>query len=88
MEKDDHNEIIRALGRLEGKFDGLDAKVTEGFARINGRIEKHDQSIAAINSENDQKKGQSTLAKNIGGGVMGFVSALGVVIIDHLYFRR
>ena len=36
------------LELISEKIDLLDAKVTEGFRRINGRLDKHDDSLNTV----------------------------------------
>lgn len=84
MEKENHDEILRAIGRIEGRMEGLDTKMTEGFSRINGRLGKHDDAIAALISTEDQRKGKSEIT----GGVWGFITAASLIVFDHLIFRK
>jgi len=72
---ENHDEILRAIGRLEGAM-------TEGFKAIharqdvaNGKLIKHDEKIDELESYRDQLKGRVAV---IAGGV-GFVGSLVVV---------
>ena len=41
MEEQTHNEIMRALGHIEGGVEGI----IERLDKINGRLDKHDDKI-------------------------------------------
>lgn len=65
-----HNDIMRVLGNLEGKVDGIN----ERLDKVNGRLGKHDEAIATLTASDNYRKGQATLTAIIWSTV---VTAIG-----------
>ena len=60
-------DIIRGLGRVEGKVDGINKRLDT----MNGSISNHDTRINANETHIDKMTGKATVI----GGVMGFIGA-------------
>jgi len=69
MSDNAHNEIMRAIGNLEGKIDGINFRLDT----LNGRVGKHDDKINIIESNQQYRRGQIVIIGAIVGGVISFV---------------
>lgn len=65
-----HNEIMRAIGNLEGKIDGINQRLDVS----NGRLSKHDEKIQSLEISRGELKGGSKI-------FMMFVGAVGALIM-------
>lgn len=61
------DEIIRALGRIEGRLDGLE----KGQLRVEGKVDKLDERLQAVER-----------SASIYGGASGGVMAVGVALLQ------
>lgn len=72
MENNNHDEIMRSLGRLEA---GQDA-IIERLNKVNGRLDKHDEKISSLETfQTTVKVKTGVVASLVGGGIafMGFI---------------
>ena len=75
-----HNEIMHALGNLEGSIDKGFGAVNQRLDTINGKIINHDErlrrteiSLATINAKTAMI-----------GGVVGFIVSIGAILLNYL----
>lgn len=74
--EDTHNEILRSLGRLEGKVDGI----LEQATKTNGRVNKLEEVTTTLKVQN----GVTSTKMGIIGAVAGTIMA-GIV---SLFFQK
>lgn len=75
----ENQDIIRAVGRLEGKIDGI----LEHLTRMNGRLDKHGGKINYLENEQLVLKTKSTIYGGLAGG--GIIVAW--EIFKHKFFK-
>lgn len=69
MNGESHNEIMRAIGRIEGGIQGINQRLDV----VNGRLNKHSDKINELEKFSDQLTGKMTIvAAVVGGGVAVF----------------
>ena len=71
MSKQTINDVIRGLGRVEGKVDGVISRLD----RMNGTLDSHDKRININESKTDIITGKATVIGAITGAVFGFIGA-------------
>lgn len=72
MEKDTHNEIMLALGNLQGTvITGFDA-ITKRLDSLNGRVTKHDEQISEIRISDGKQNTKFALIGSVAGAVFGW----------------
>lgn len=71
METNNHNEIMRVLGNLEGKVDGINDRLN----RVNGRLDKHDDAIGSLEALSNQGIGKQMVIGGVSGAVLGLIGA-------------
>ena len=59
-EHDLHNEIMRAIGQLEGKIEEGFKATGQRLDGINGKVQRHDDKISEISNEQANLKGKAT----------------------------
>ena len=64
-----HNEIMRAVGRLEGKVDGINQRL-DG---INGTLKNHDEKIGTLSNDVSQIKGKAAIIGSLFGAVAAVI---------------
>lgn len=64
MSENLHNQIMRALGNLEGKVDGINNRLDV----LNGRVAKHDERLGNLDISDSKQ--------NIKLGIIGTVAGL------------
>ena len=69
---DNHSEIMNMLGKIDGRLDGIDQRLS--FS--NNRLAKHDEQIDGIQSWQNNMKGKLSII-GIGWGLL--VTALAIV---------
>mgnify|MGYP001596289113 CR=1 FL=1 len=74
MENSDFNTILVSVGRLEGKVDGINARLD----RTNGSIAKHAEKIDMIEADANQLKGKIA----VWGIIFGLIGSTVVVVIN------
>jgi len=72
-----HNEIMRAIGRLEGKVEEGFKSTQQRLDAINGRVNEHDRKINKVQNEVTDIKSKAAVI----GGVIGTFFALAVDFI-------
>jgi len=70
--------IFRAIGKLEGKVDGINARLD----KTNGALSKHDDRINTLEDSVSNMKGKSVIL----GGIAGFVISIIAIAIG--FFRK
>ncbi len=65
--KDTIQDVIRGLGRLEGKVDGINTRLD----KTNGTLANHDKRI----NDNEHKIDIMTGKATVIGAIMGFIGA-------------
>lgn len=63
MDKEGHGEILRSLGRIEGKIEGI----LEQATKTNGRVTRLEESVTTLKVDD----GVTTTKVSIIGAVMG-----------------
>lgn len=83
LDMERHDDIMRAIGMLEGT-------VTEGFKSthqrldvVNGRLGKHDEKIGKLESAESFRKGQMVFISLITGTVLSVVGGVIVYALTH-----
>lgn len=82
-----HEDISRAVGRVEGNQDGFRARMDrfermldEGFGKVGEALEKIDQRLKQIESREQERKGAwkviCGLAATVAAGVASLVTAV------------
>ena len=71
--KDTHNEIMRALGSLESKVDGINRRLDS----LNGRVSEVEDHSDKMQSWQDQSTGRISM---IAFGISFIVSVVGIVV--------
>lgn len=61
---DQHSEIMRAIGNLEGKVDGINKRLDAQ----NGRVGKSEERILVLEKESAAEKARVGIVSAIGGG--------------------
>jgi hypothetical protein len=74
--QDTHNEIMRAIGRLEGTQKQMLEEMRAGFRRINGNIEEHTKKINSLENENAYRRGLSAAISFAISSAVSFFSFL------------
>lgn len=75
MQTTDLDDVILAIGRLEGKVEtGFDG-VKQRLDYANGRLNKHDEKIQALQSFQDKLVGKQTALSAASGIVFGLLGA-------------
>ena len=64
-----HNELMRAIGRIEGKIDGI----LEQATKTNGRVTKLESQISTLTSFKDNLNGKITIIAGVVSIVVGFI---------------
>ena len=72
MENSEFNTILVSVGRLEGKVDGINARLD----RTNGSIAKHDEKIDCLEANDNQLKGKMAIFGTIFGLIGGIIMAI------------
>ena len=67
----DLQDITRAIGRLEGKVDGINNRLD----RINGSLGNHDDRINDLESSCSSIKGQASILGILGGIIVSAIVA-------------
>lgn len=70
--EDTHNEILRSLGRLEGKLDS----VVDQTTRTNGRVTKLEEGMTTLRVQEGITTTKITLISAIGGAVGGLILSI------------
>lgn len=70
-----HNEILRSLGRLEGKVDGI----SESISSIDSRTSKLEESVTGLKVSN----GITTTKVSILGAIAGAAGSFLVSFLRH-----
>lgn len=61
-----HTDIYRALGQIEGRMDGLEKIIAEGFADLKELLKDHDVRIKGVETFQAEQKGGWKLLTIIG----------------------
>lgn len=64
-----HNEIMRAIGRIEGKIDGI----LEQATKTHSRVDKLELDVNALQSFRDNLKGKMVVVASVASIVVSFV---------------
>ncbi len=64
-----HNEIMRAIGRLEGKVDGINGRLDTA----NGRLKSHDDKIGNLETDMASIKAKATVLGGIAGITLSMI---------------
>jgi len=70
------DQILKAIGKLEGKIDGIDKQIDDGFKRVNSSLGRHDERI----NENEHKVDTMTGKATVVGALLGLIGA-GVIAL-------
>lgn len=73
-----HSDIYRALGQIEGRMEGLEKAITEGFDRLSDLLSEHDSRIKAVESYQAEQRGHWKLLTLLGGAA----AAVGGLIVS------
>lgn len=65
MAQDSHSEVMRALGRIEGRLKGID----EHLITLNHRTEKSEKRIRLVEQHQTFSKGRIATLSGIGAGL-------------------
>lgn len=78
-----HHEIYRSLGQLEGRMEGLEEKITDGFQSLHDKIDSafsdHENRIRTVEKVQEQQRGSwktLTILGGIAAAVGGFLSGI------------
>ena len=74
MEVETHNEILRAIGKLEGKVDGINDRLD----RVNGRLDKHDEELDKTGKKLAYAKGRASVSAIFTSAIVSIIA--GVII--------
>lgn len=72
MEQQVHNEIMRSLGRIEGKIEGI----LEQATKTNGRVTKLEENVTSLKVTDGITTTKVTLIGALGGAIGGFILSL------------
>lgn len=75
-----HNEIMRAIGNLEGTQKQILTEMRNGFRRINGAVNEHEKRINTLENDNAYRKGQSA--------VISFFVSLAVSVFSFFFKEK
>lgn len=64
-----HDQIMRSLGNLEGKVDGIN----ERLDKLNGSVARHEKSIQGLDILNAERKGAWKVTAVVAGAVSTFI---------------
>lgn len=67
--EDTHNEILRSLGRLEGKLDS----VVDQTTKTNGRVTKLEEGMTTLKVQEGITTTKITLIGAVGGAIGGLI---------------
>lgn len=67
--EDTHNEILRSLGRIEGKVEGI----LEQATKTNGRVTKLEEGVTTLKVQEGVTTTKITLIGAIGGAIGGLI---------------
>ena len=76
-----HDELNRALGRVEGsqvamekRLDHLEKAVAEGFERVGDGIDRIDKRLASIEAKEAERKGAWKVVAFVAASVSGAIA--------------
>lgn len=81
MQIPNHTDIHRSLGQMEGRMEGIEKKITDGFESIHAKIDAalgdHESRIRGLEQTEQERLGAWKLLAIIGaavGALVGLVS--------------
>lgn len=81
MADNQHNEIMLALGRLEG---GVEA-IVERLNKVNGRLDRHEEEIDVIEKKMAFAKGKASVSTIICSSIISIIVAvITYVLVNNL----
>jgi hypothetical protein len=78
MSEKENNDIVRALGRIEGRVDDGFKHIDEHFRRLSDWINIHEQKIDKLEQWHSTHEGESKAIGFIPTIIGGVVGAIGV----------
>lgn len=69
------DDVMLAIGRLEGKVDTGFGAINQRLDTVNSRLNKHDDKISGLQSFQDKLVGKQTALSAAAGIVFGLVGA-------------
>lgn len=80
MPSPNHTDISRSLGQMEGRMEGIEKKITDGFEGIHAKIDAalgdHESRIRGLEQTEQERRGAWKLLAIIGAGVGALVGLI------------
>ena len=83
MQSPNHSDIYHSLGQMEGRMEGIEKKITDGFESIHAKIDAalgdHESRIRGLEQTQQEQRGAwrlltvvGAISAAVGGLIAGF----------------